>query len=85
MGKLDAQEIPHGPGPFDDPGRLHGPGRLPQLGLGDPVKHEEIVSDLVQATMLKAHTAESEFRGSTEADLKAWLKDNSDQHARRSC
>lgn len=31
-------------------------------------------SDLVQETMLKAHQAFSAFRGATEAELLAWLK-----------
>lgn len=47
---------------------------IADMQLGPRMRAKEDVSDVVQATMLQAHAAESEFRGSTEAELKAWLK-----------
>lgn len=42
--------------------------------MGPRIRTKEGVSDVVQATMLQAHAAASDFRGTTEAELKAWLK-----------
>lgn len=47
---------------------------LADMHLGPRIRTKEGVSDVVQATMLQAHAAASDFRGSTEAELKAWLK-----------
>jgi len=47
---------------------------LADMQLGPRIRTKASVSDVVQATMLHAHAAAGEFHGSTEAELKAWLK-----------
>ena len=47
---------------------------LADMQMGPRIRTKEGVSDVVQATMLQAHAAASDFRGTTEAELKAWLK-----------
>lgn len=47
---------------------------LADMQLGPRLRSKESASDVVQATMLQAHAAIADFRGTTEAELKAWLK-----------
>ena len=46
-------------------------GSLPKLG---PAAHKQSVSDIVQDVLLKAHKNFSQFRGSTPAELRGWLR-----------
>jgi RNA polymerase sigma-70 factor (ECF subfamily) len=47
---------------------------LAQLHLGDRVRAKIDASDVVQATLLEAHRKRSQFRGRSEAELAAWLR-----------
>ena len=47
---------------------------LTRAHLGRPNKHEIEASDLVQQTMLDAHAGRSQFRGTTDAQRAAWLR-----------
>ena len=47
---------------------------LADMQLCPRLRGKEDASDVVQATLIQAHTAAQDFRGSTEAELKAWLK-----------
>ena len=47
---------------------------LADMQLGPRLRIKEDVSDVVQATLLQAYAAAENFRGSSEAELKAWLK-----------
>jgi RNA polymerase sigma-70 factor (ECF subfamily) len=47
---------------------------LARAGIDDSLKGKADPSDLVQETLLKAHQRFHQFRGQTEADLIAWLR-----------
>ena len=47
---------------------------LAQAHLGDQLKKKVDASDLVQQTLLEAYQDREKFRGSSEAQLVAWLK-----------
>lgn len=47
---------------------------LAELQLNPQLKSKEDASDIVQKTMLEAHRDFAGFRGRTEAELRAWLK-----------
>lgn len=47
---------------------------LAQSHLGDALKKRVDASDIVQQTLLQAHQAREQFRGDSEAQLVAWLK-----------
>ncbi len=47
---------------------------LADIQLGPRLRGKEDASDVVQATLLHAHAAAADFRGTTDAELKAWLK-----------
>lgn len=49
-------------------------GLLADMQLNPRLRAKEDVSDVVQRSMLQAHQALSEFRGTTEAELRGWLK-----------
>ena len=46
---------------------------LARLHLGTRLRRKVDHSDLVHETMLKAHAHRDQFRGQTEAELRAWL------------
>jgi len=47
---------------------------LAQAHLGDPLKKKVDASDVVQQTLMQAHQDRDQFRGNSEAQLVAWLK-----------
>ena len=47
---------------------------LADLQLNPRLRVKEASSDIVQQTMLDAHLGLSDFRGKTDAELRAWLK-----------
>ena len=47
---------------------------LADMQLGPRLRGKEDVSDVVQVTLLHAYAGISDFRGTSEAELKAWLK-----------
>ncbi|MBL8816559.1 MAG: sigma-70 family RNA polymerase sigma factor [Planctomyces sp.] len=47
---------------------------LAELQLNPQLRSKEDASDIVQKTMLEAHRDFADFRGKTEAELRAWLK-----------
>jgi RNA polymerase sigma-70 factor (ECF subfamily) len=47
---------------------------LAGMDLGPRLRAREDVSDVAQRTLLKAHQGFAAFRGTTEAELRAWLK-----------
>lgn len=47
---------------------------LAQAHLGDQLKKKVDASDVVQQTLLQAHQDRDKFRGTSEAQLIAWLK-----------
>ena len=47
---------------------------LARLHLGDRARAKIDASDVVQETLLEAHRKRSQFRGRTEAELAAWLR-----------
>jgi RNA polymerase sigma-70 factor (ECF subfamily) len=47
---------------------------LARMGLDRSLKRKADPSDLVQETLLKAHGGFGQFRGRTEAELAAWLR-----------
>ena len=47
---------------------------IAQTHLGDPLKKKMDASDVVQQTLMQAHKDWPQFKGSTEAQLLAWLK-----------
>jgi RNA polymerase sigma-70 factor (ECF subfamily) len=47
---------------------------LARTGLSPSLRGKADPSDLVQETMLKAHTNFAQFRGQTEGELAAWLR-----------
>src|SRR5689334_7389426 len=47
---------------------------LARLQLGQPSQKYLEVSDLVQATLLRAHGNLPQFRGRTEAEMAGWLR-----------
>jgi RNA polymerase sigma-70 factor (ECF subfamily) len=47
---------------------------LADMDLNPRLRAKEAVSDVVQLTLMQAHQDFAGFRGSTEAELRAWLK-----------
>jgi RNA polymerase sigma-70 factor (ECF subfamily) len=47
---------------------------LARLHLDEPLRGRVAPSDIVQQTLLKAHAARAQFRGQTEAERLAWLR-----------
>jgi RNA polymerase sigma-70 factor (ECF subfamily) len=47
---------------------------LAQLNLAPALRSKIDASDVVQQTMLQAHQAFAQFRGKTEEELRAWLR-----------
>ena len=47
---------------------------LARLHLGDQVRAKIDASDVVQETLLEAYRKRSQFRGASEAELAAWLR-----------
>jgi len=47
---------------------------LARLHLGDDARAKMDASDVVQETLLEAHRKRSQFRGGSEAELAAWLR-----------
>lgn len=47
---------------------------LASMGLDRQVAHKLDASDIVQQTLLHAHEARSQFRGTTDAECIAWLR-----------
>ncbi len=47
---------------------------LAQLHLDPRLRHKVDPSDLVQQTLLQAHQARGQFRGTSDAELAAWLR-----------
>jgi RNA polymerase sigma-70 factor (ECF subfamily) len=47
---------------------------LADMDLNPRLRAKEDVSDVVQVTLMQAHQDFAAFRGSTEAELRAWLK-----------
>lgn len=47
---------------------------LADMHLGPRLRTKECASDVVQVTLMNAHAAAGDFRGTTEAELKGWLR-----------
>ncbi len=62
-------DVPHNLEPFRD--YLH---LLARMHIDPRLRRDCDASDIVQTVMLKAHQGQGDFRGGTQAELEAWLR-----------